>query len=66
MRAQLESAASKTGKIEAEKTKLMEAIVALEEERGRGGIDAKVYADLNSSYRKELAEIWRWLEEEGG
>ncbi len=42
---------------EAEKAKLTEAIVALDEEREKGEIDERVYADLSASYRKQLAEL---------
>ena len=47
----------------AEKTKLMEAIVALEDEHARGEVDGRVYDELRSSYRRELAEIMRKIEE---
>lgn len=49
--------------LETEKTKLMEAIVALEEEHERGKVDARVYEDLRSSYRKELAALLQRMDE---
>jgi hypothetical protein len=49
--------------LDAEKTKLMEAIVALEDEHARGEVDGRVYDELRSSYRRELAEIMRKIEE---
>ena len=48
-----------------EKTKLLEAIVSLEEERERGVIDEKVFEELNASYRKELESITRRIDEGG-
>ncbi|OGS44088.1 MAG: hypothetical protein A3K76_00650 [Euryarchaeota archaeon RBG_13_57_23] len=48
--------------LEKEKTKLMEAIVTLEEEHERGQVDAKVYGDLQASYRRELADLLRQIE----
>jgi len=42
---------------EAEKVKLMEAIIGLDEEHGRGEIEAKVYEDLRASYKNELAVL---------
>jgi hypothetical protein len=51
--------------LEAEKTKLMEAIVALEEEHAKGEVDGRVYEELRSSYRRELAEVMRKIEESG-
>jgi len=46
----------------------MEAIVALDEEHDLGEMDEKVYQDLRSSYKAELAEIMRKIEqqEKGG
>jgi hypothetical protein len=54
--------------LEAEKVKLMEAIVALDEEHGKGELDAKVYEELRSSYRKELADLMKRIDqsENGG
>ena len=52
--------------LEKEKTKLMEAIVTLEEEHERGLLDAKVYGELQVSYRKELADLLRQIEESEG
>ena len=49
--------------LDAEKTKLMEAIVALEDEHARGEVDGRVYDELRYSYRRELAEIMRKIEE---
>ncbi len=46
----------------AEKNKLMEAILALDDEREKGEIDEKVYKELRASYRKELAEVTRKLD----
>lgn len=46
-----------------EKIKLMEAILALDDEHDKGEIDEKVYGELRASYRKELAGITRKLEE---
>jgi hypothetical protein len=51
--------------LEAEKVKLMEAIVALEDEQAKGEVDGRVYQELKSSYRRELAEIIRKIEESG-
>lgn len=65
MLAEREAAAS-GHPLEKEKTKLMEAIVALEEEHECGQVDAKVYSELQSSYRKELADILRQIEESKG
>ena len=45
--------------LESEKKKLMEAIVVLDEERERGEIDEKVYAELKASYRKQLVEMMK-------
>lgn len=50
---------------DAEKVKLMEAIVALDEERAKGEIDVKVYEELRSSYRKELAELMKRMDDSG-
>jgi uncharacterized membrane protein len=56
--AQLMAASKKPpSPFEAEKAKLTEAIVALDEEREKGEIDERVYADLRASYRKQLAEL---------
>jgi len=54
--------------LEAEKIKLMEAIVALDEEHGKRELDAKVYEELRSSYRKELADLMKKIDqsENGG
>jgi len=54
--------------LEAEKVKLMEAIVTLDEEHGKGELDAKVYEELRSSYRKELADLMKKIDqsEKGG
>lgn len=49
--------------LEREKNKLLEAIAALDEERDRGEVDADVHAELRASYRKELADILRQIEE---
>ncbi len=49
--------------LEQEKNKLMEAIVALDDEREKGEIDEKVYSDLRASYRKQLADLMRRSEE---
>jgi LPXTG-motif cell wall-anchored protein len=46
----------------AEKNKLMEAILALDDEREKGEIGEKVYKELRASYRKELAEVTRKLD----
>lgn len=46
----------------AEKNKLMEAILALDDEREKGEIDEKVHRELRASYRKELAEVTRKLD----
>ena len=46
-----------------EKSKLIEAIMALEDERDRGEIDDKVCAELQASYKKELADVLRQIEE---
>lgn len=45
--------------LEAEKKKLMEAIVALDDERETGEIDEKVYGELRASYRKQLVELMK-------
>jgi len=58
-----DAAATVSNPLEREKTKLMEAIVVLEEEHAKGELDSKVYDELRSSYRKELAEIMRKIEE---
>jgi len=54
--------------LDQEKVKLMEAIVALDEEHDLGKMDEKVYQDLRSSYKAELTEIMRKIEqqEKGG
>ena len=54
--------------LQQEKNKLMEAIVALDDEREKGEIDEKVYSDLRASYRKRLAELMKETErvDEGG
>jgi hypothetical protein len=52
--------------LEAEKVKLMEAIVALDGAHAKGEIDAKVYGDLSASYKKELAGIMKRIDESGG
>lgn len=44
---------------EAEKVKLMEAIVAMDEEHDRGEIEGRVYEDLRASYKNELAELMK-------
>jgi len=55
----LEADRSKGVSKETEKKKLMEAIVVLDEERDRGEIDEKVYAELRASYRKQLIELMK-------
>jgi len=49
--------------LEEERSKLMEAIVMLDEESEKGEIDEKVYSDLRASYRKQLVEIMKKVEE---
>ncbi len=46
----------------AEKNKLMEAILALDDEHEKGEIDEKVYKELRASYRKELSELARRMD----
>ena len=62
-----QSAASKKSgsPVEDEKNRLMEAIVALDDEHDRGAIDEKVYLDLRASYRKQLAGIMKRSAESG-
>jgi len=52
--------------LEAEKVKLMEAIVALDRALEKGEIDAKVYDALGASYKKELAGIMKRIDESRG
>ncbi len=52
--------------LEAEKVKLMEAIVALDRALEKGEIDSKVYDDLSASYKKELALIMKRIDESKG
>jgi len=49
--------------LEEEKNKLMEAIVTLDDEREKGEIDDKVYSDLRASYRKQLVELMKKVED---
>ena len=49
--------------LEEERSKLVEAIVILDEEREKGEIDEKVYSDLRASYRKQLVELVKKVEE---
>ncbi len=48
-----------------EKSKLMEAIVALDEEHDKGEVPDDVYKELRASYRKELASVMRKMDESG-
>ena len=57
------SAAAGANPLELEKVKLMEAIVALDEEHDAGELDEKVYQGLQASYRAELAEVLRKMEQ---
>lgn len=52
--------------LEAEKLKLMEAIVSLDAALEKGEIEAKVYEDLSASYKKELAGIMRRMDDSRG
>lgn len=52
-----------TSPLEAEKTKLLEAISTLDAEHDNGEIDEKVYADLSASYRRELAELMKKMDD---
>jgi len=53
-----------TSPLEAEKRKIMDAILALDEEREKGEIDEEVYAELRASYRKQLVELMKKSEHE--
>jgi hypothetical protein len=63
MAAQSASSSKPLSPLEQEKNKLMEAIVALDDERDKGEIDNKVYSDLKASYRKQLADLMRRSDE---
>jgi hypothetical protein len=63
MLAQRATAEDSDDPLEREKTKLIEAIVALEDEHERGKVDPAVYAELRASYRKELATLLREISE---
>ncbi|HEX9907196.1 MAG TPA: hypothetical protein VGB78_01860 [Thermoplasmata archaeon] len=52
--------------VETERMKLMEAIVALDEEHERGEIEDRLYNDLRASYKKQLAEVMKRSEPKGG
>jgi len=52
--------------LEAEKVKLMDAIVALDKALENGEIEAKVYGDLSASYKKELVGIMKRIDESSG
>lgn len=60
-----EAAAAVQSPLESEKVTLMEAIVALDEEHQRGEIEDRVYEELDGSYRKELAELMKRIEDSG-
>jgi hypothetical protein len=63
MAAQSASGGKPLSPVEQEKNKLMEAVVALDDEREKGKMDEKVYSDLSASYRKQLADLMRRSEE---
>jgi hypothetical protein len=63
MAAQSASSSNPLSPVELEKNKLMEAIVALDDEREKDEINEKVYSDLSASYRKQLADLMRRSEE---
>ncbi len=52
--------------LEAEKVKLMDALVALDKALEKGEVDQKVHDDLSASYKKELAALMKQIDDSGG
>ena len=59
-------AAEVVSPLEAEKRKLMEALVSLDKALDNEEIDQKVHADLSASYKKELAVLMKRIDDSKG